>query len=358
LAAGRLSSSPRPHVLPDGSFRNPWPDSPAPAWRDIVRMLRERRGQPRVPTPPRGSFPTAAPQVVRPRGDAASLCATWIGHSTVLLQIGGINVLTDPVFSQRAFPVQWTGPRRIMDPGLALDDLPPIDVIVISHIHYDHLDRPAVKRIARDHPDAQWVVPLGVGRYIRGWGAEHVTELDWWSSASVGVSVSVSVSGTADVRGGGDGTLWVTATPARHFSARRLRDRNRSLWSGFALGTERWRALFVGDTAYHPEFGEIGRRCGPFDLVMNPIGAYEPRWFMKLVHMDPDEAVQAYREITAPHPNAPLPLMLGLHWGTFRLTDEPMHEPPTRTREAWRAAELPEDRLWVARFGETRAVSK
>jgi N-acyl-phosphatidylethanolamine-hydrolysing phospholipase D len=323
------------HVLPDGTFRNPWPHSAPPAWRDVLRMLRERRDHARASTPARGTFPTATPRIVYPRATADVFSATWIGHSTVLLQLGGSNVLTDPVFSQRAFPVQWAGPRRVMDPGLALKDLPPIDVILISHIHYDHLDRPSVKRIARAHPDAKWVVPLGVAHYIRGWGARHITELDWWQETTAGA-------------------LRVTATPARHFSARRLRDRNRSLWSGFALATERSRALFVGDTAYHPEFGEIGRRCGPFDLVMNPIGAYEPRWFMKLVHVDPEEAVRAYGELVAAHPAAPLPLMLGLHWGTFRLTDEAMDEPPARTLAKWRQAGLPEDRLWVARFGETR----
>lgn len=148
----------------------------------------------------------------------------------------------------------------------------------------------------------------------------------------------------------------MTAVPARHFSARRIGDRNRSLWSGFAFATDRWRALYVGDTAVHPEFGDIGARCGPFDLIMNPIGAYEPRWFMKLVHVDPEEAVRAYREIVAAHPAAELPLMLGLHWGTFRLTDEAMDEPPRRVAAAWDAAGLRREKLWVAKFGETRVI--
>jgi N-acyl-phosphatidylethanolamine-hydrolysing phospholipase D len=353
---GKLSpstSGPTPaHALPDGSFRNPWPDSPAPAWRDVLRMLTERRNVPRAPTPPRGSFPTAAPDIVVPRVQNDTLSATWIGHSTVLLQIDGFNVLTDPVFSQRAFPVQWTGPRRVMDPAVALEDLPPIDVIAISHIHYDHLDRPAVRRLARLHPAAKWIVPLGVGRYLGGWGAQHIAELDWWQETSVSLDASTTEEGARRRV-----TLRITATPARHFSARRLGDRNRSLWSGFAFATDLWRVLYVGDTAYHPEFGEIGARCGPFDLVMNPIGAYEPRWFMKLVHVDPDEAVQAYREIAAAHPDAPLPLMLGLHWGTFRLTEEPMDEPPERTRARWHEQSLPEEKLWIARFGETRTVT-
>jgi len=257
----------------------------------------------------------------------------------VLLQLGRINLLTDPVFSQRAFPVQSIGPRRVMDPGLPIEALPPLDVVLLSHNHYDHLDKPAVKRIARVHPETTWLVPLGVGGYIRRWGARDIVELDWWQRT--------------EIKG-----LRVTATPARHFSGRGLRDRNRSLWCGFAVEREGKRALFVGDTAYHPEFGAIGSRCGPFDLLMIPIGAYDPRWFMRIVHVNPEEAVRIYEDLIGPHRNEPLPIMLGIHWGSFRLTDEPMEEPPQRTRERWRAVGLDEDRLWIARFGETRQLSR
>src|SRR5262249_18374043 len=159
------------------------------------------------------------------------------------------NLITDPVFSPRASPVQWAGPRRVMEPALPFDALPPIDVVLVSHNHYDHLDRPTVKRLVKAHPEATWVAPLGVGRYLRRWGVRRITELGWWDEAMVG-------------------TLRVTATPARHFSARTFWDRNRSLWSGFAVERDGRRALFAGDSAYHPEFGEIGARCGPFDFVM------------------------------------------------------------------------------------------
>jgi N-acyl-phosphatidylethanolamine-hydrolysing phospholipase D len=323
------------HHAPEGGFQNPWPDSEPRGFKDIIRWMRERRGHPRTPTPTRGSFQTATPTLVRPRASAGEHTATWIGHSTILLQAGALNIITDPVFSERAFPVQWLGPRRAMPPALDIGALPPLDVVVLSHSHYDHLDKPAVKQLARNHPLATWVVPLGLASYVRGWGVQEIVELDWWQE--------VVVKG-----------IRVTATPARHFSARRLGDRNKSLWCGFALAIGDRKAYFAGDTAYHPEFSAIGERCGPFDLVMMPIGAYDPRWFMHVVHVDPEEAVQAYADLVQSHANSPLPLMLGIHWGTFRLTDEPMDEPPKRTRTSWRERGLDEACLWIASFGETR----
>ncbi|MGZ5177629.1 MAG: MBL fold metallo-hydrolase [Burkholderiales bacterium] len=318
------------------TFQNPWPDSEPHGVKDLVRWMRERRTNARVPTPPRGSFPTATPAITHPRAADSVHTATWIGHSTVLLQTGGLNVLTDPVFSERAFPVQWMGPRRVMPPALEIDALPPIDIVLLTHSHYDHLDKPAVKRLARKHPLARWIVPLGLAAYVRGWGAREIVELDWWQQAEVN-----------GVR--------ITATPARHFSARRLGDRNKSLWCGYALASGDHRAYFAGDTAYHPEFPDIGARCGPFDLVMMPVGAYDPRWFMHIVHVNPEEAVQAYSDLVGAHDQAALPLMLGIHWGTFRLTDEPMDEPPRRTSARWRELGLDESWLWIAKFGETRS---
>lgn len=323
------------HHTPDG-FRNPWPDSEPRGLRDVIRWMGQPSRQRRAPTPPRESFPTATPKVAYPRAAASEFSATWIGHSTVLLQIGGLNVLTDPVFSQRAFPVQWLGPRRTMKPALAFEALPPVDTVLLSHSHYDHLDKDAVKGLAKAHPAAVWVAPLKLGAYLRGWGVRDVVELDWWQQT--------------DTQG-----LRVTATPARHFSARRLGDRNKTLWCGYALEMNGFRSYFAGDTAYHPQFGEIGERCGPFDLVMMPIGAYDPRWFMHVVHVDPDEAVQAYADLVSSTDGARA-VMLGIHWGTFRLTDEPMDEPPQRAAAAWRRRGFDESRLWIARFGETRTV--
>ena len=322
------------HHTSDGHFRNPWPDSATHGLRDVARMLWEHRGA-HAPAPGRDSFPVATPQVVRPRADRAIATATWVGHSTVLLQVGALNILTDPVWSERAFPVQWMGPRRVMSPPLSIDALPPLDVVLLSHSHYDHLDAPTVRRLARLHRDAIWVAPLQLGQYLREFGVAQVVELDWWQHTVVKGAT-------------------ITATPACHFSARRVGDRNATLWCGYAVAVADRRVWFAGDTAYHPEFRAIGERCGPFDLVLMPIGAYDPRWFMRVVHVDPGEAVQAYVDVTSASPGAPLPLMLGIHWGTFRLTSEPMDEPPRRTQEEWSARGLPADLLWIAKFGETR----
>ena len=174
------------HHGPDGRFHNPWPNSEPHDWRALLRWSRERRTQTLAPSPPRGSFPIATPAISHPRAGPTDFTATWIGHATVLLQLGGLNVLTDPVFSQRAFPVQWVGPRRVMDPGLAIDALPPLDVVVLSHNHYDHLDRPAVKRIAQAHPRAAWIVPARPRPRTSGrWGAREIVELDWWQETVV-----------------------------------------------------------------------------------------------------------------------------------------------------------------------------
>lgn len=326
------------HHAPNGAFRNPWPNSGSPALRDVLRLLAEFSRRGRIATPERGTLPVATPAIVYPRRSDTDFAATWIGHATVLLQLRALNVITDPVFCQRAFPVQWLGPRRVMDPAVSLDKLPPIDVVLLSHNHYDHLDRSAVRQIARAHPRATWVVPLKLGAYVRGWGVREIVELDWWQEVSIG-------------------SLRVTATPARHMSARRLGDRNQTLWCGFALEAAGRRIFFTGDTAYHPEFGAVGARCGPFDFVMIPIGAYEPRWFMQRVHVNPEEAVQIYEDLRAAHPDARAPLMLAIHWGTFRLTTEAMDEPPRRTMARWREVGLDPERLWIARFGETRSLA-
>ena len=258
---------------------------------------------------------------------------TWVGHSTTLLQLGPVNVLTDPVWSERASPLRWLGPRRLMSPGLDFDALPPLDVVLLSHNHYDHLDATTVRRIAGRFPDTPWVCPLGLRDLLRSLGVRQVLERDWWQ--------------TFDTP-----TFSATCTPARHFSARWIRDRNQTLWCGWVIQADGVRVFFAGDTALHPAFAEIATRFAPFDLVMLPIGAYEPRWFMQHVHMNPEDTVAAYRTLIAGAPVGP-PCFV-MHWGTFRLTDEPLDEPPARFAQRWREAGLPVSANWTLAHGETR----
>jgi N-acyl-phosphatidylethanolamine-hydrolysing phospholipase D len=309
----------------------------AHGFRDFFRWrIVERRQHPIALNPPRGSLPTRHPVIVAPRAAHGYRSATWIGHATLLLQLGPLNVLTDPMWGDRATPVRWFGPRRLMPPGVRLDALPPIDLVLLSHNHYDHLDAPTVRRIAHAFPDAVWLCPLELARLLRSFGVKRVTELDWWQRAETPAFSAM-------------------CTPARHFSARGFGDRGKTLWCGWTLAADDVRVFFAGDSALHPEFGAIAREAGSFDLVLLPIGAYEPRWFMQSVHMNPDDAIIAYAELSRGAPRAPR--CIPIHWGTFRLTDEPVDEPPRRFAELWRRARLADDALWMLAHGETRQLT-
>ncbi|HXY31165.1 MAG TPA: MBL fold metallo-hydrolase [Gemmatimonadaceae bacterium] len=317
----------------DGRFENPWPERPPLGLRALLKWrLIDRAREGIQPTPPFGSLPQRASSLVAPRAAPGHRSATWIGHATVLLQLGPLNILTDPMWSERASPLSWAGPRRFMPPGLPFDALPPIDVVLLSHNHYDHLDAPTIRRIAQRFPDALWLCPIGLATLLDSLGVPAATECDWWQEAT------------------GPG-FRAACTPARHFSARGLDDRGMTLWCGWTLAADGVRVYFAGDTAFHPDFGAIAERCGPFDLVMLPVGAYEPRWFMQSVHMNPEEAVEAYRALAA---SGTTPPCLAMHWGTFRLTDEPVEEPPARFARAWEAAQLATSANWTLAIGETR----
>ena len=322
-----------PHHLPPGQgrarFRNPWVADAVPAFGSLLKwMLVHRTTRPRPKDPDPSVFVRVAPSFPTPRALPSQITATWVGHSTLLLQLGGLNILTDPMWSARASPFRFMGPRRWVEPGIALADLPPIDAVLQSHNHYDHLDDRTVRALTRAHPYATWLVPLGLEPFVRARGGRAVAELDWWQDARVG-------------------PLRITCTPAQHFSGRSLRDRAATLWCGWALAHDGGkRVFFAGDTGHHPEFGLIAERCGPFDLALLPVGAYEPRWFMRYLHMNPEEAVAACRALGTPP-------MVPIHWGTFKLTDEAMDEPPMRTRAAWQAAGLPPDRYRQLSHGET-----
>jgi N-acyl-phosphatidylethanolamine-hydrolysing phospholipase D len=252
---------------------------------------------------------------------------TWVGHATLLVQLEGVNLLTDPQWSKRASPVRFGGSRRVTPPGLRFEDLPPIHLVLISHDHYDHLDLATVTRLAAVHRP-RFVVPLGLKAWFAERGVTDVEELDWWQSRRE--------------RG-----LTLTCLPAQHFSGRTLWDRNRRLWSGWAVQGRGKRFFFAGDTAYYDIFKEIGTRLGPFDLAAVPIGAYLPATIMKSGHTTPEEAVQVFEDVRARQ-------LIPIHWGTFDLADEPLDEPPRRLEGEARRRGLGSDRVWVLKHGETR----
>jgi N-acyl-phosphatidylethanolamine-hydrolysing phospholipase D len=326
------------HHRPGGGYRNPWPNSEPAGFTDFLRWrFGERRERPLEPSPRRDSLPRGESAIVSPRAAHGDRSVTWIGHSTVLLQLGALNVLTDPMWSERASPFRRIGPRRLMAPGIDFDSLPPIDVVLLSHNHYDHMDAATIRRIAHRFPDAEWLCPMGLASLLRTFRARRVVERDWWQTVDAPA-------------------FSATCAPAQHFSARGLRDRNKTLWCSWVIEACDTRIYFSGDTALHPEFQTIGKRLGPFDLVMLPIGAYEPRWFMQRVHCNPEDAVAAYMALTSG--SGATPPCVALHWGTFRLTDEPVEEPPARFAERWRDAGLADAANWTLAHGETRRFAR
>jgi N-acyl-phosphatidylethanolamine-hydrolysing phospholipase D len=326
------------HHLPDGRFTNPWlgEEEQRHGFASLMRWQWQRLTRPSAPNPAAGHFRVVPNDVAHPRAPADELRVTWIGHSSWLVQMGGLNVLLDPVFSRRASPLQWMGPARFVEPGIALAGLPPIDAVLLSHDHYDHLDDPAVRALHARFGDAvQWVTPLGYRAWLRERGIANVMEMDWWQSTEVTVKV---------------GTATVACLPAQHWTRRSAGGTNTRLWASYAISAGGRSLYFGADSGWFPGYAEIGQRFRPFDAVLMPVGAYEPRWFMKPAHMNPEEAVQAYREMGGRG------LFAAMHWGTFRLTDEDPLEPPIRTRKAWEDAGLPSADLWIPAHGESRIV--
>jgi N-acyl-phosphatidylethanolamine-hydrolysing phospholipase D len=274
------------------------------------------------------------PEATQLKAPANHFAVTWIGHATALVQIGAVRILTDPHFSERAFPVQWAGPKRHQPPALALADLPHIDVVVISHNHYDHLDENSVLALNRQPGGPPlFVVPLGLEVWFKNIGIDNVRALDWWDALEV-----------AGAR--------VTLTPVQHWSRRTLWDSNESLWGGYVVegrsNDVTRRVFFAGDTGYSAQhFRDIGAKFGPIDLALIPIGAYEPRWFMQPQHVNPEEAVQVHRDIRAK-------VSLGIHWGTFQLTDEPLDAAVTELANARMKFGVREDEFIVLRHGGSK----
>jgi N-acyl-phosphatidylethanolamine-hydrolysing phospholipase D len=316
--------TPAPHV--GSAFRNLDPEyHRAPMWLrarafivGATWLASEHRVAPLVPAAPH-------PQALRDNSSRATV--TWIGHSTVLVQLDGVNFLTDPTWADRTGPFSGlVGVRRYTAPGVRFEDLPPIDFVLVSHDHYDHLDEETVRRLASTF-NPRFVVPLGLKAWLGDRGITNAVELNWGEAVAIG-------------------GLKIVCTPAQHGSGRTLVDQGRRLWASWAvLGSQRF--YFAGDTGYYSHFKEIGDALGPFDLAALPIGSYTPRAIAKPVHISPEEALQASLDLRAAR-------MLGIHWGTFALAREPYDEPPTRlAAEAARRSIDPHD-VWVLKPGETR----
>ncbi|PAV26184.1 MBL fold metallo-hydrolase [Tamilnaduibacter salinus] len=320
----------KPHHTPSG-FQNRYPHEHNSGW-DFLRWQWNRFWSVR-PRPAERPIEPVEPDLELIQSNPEDVAVTWIGHATVLLQVAGTNVLTDPQFSDRASPLSFAGPPRHQRPGVALSELPRIDLVVISHNHYDHLDASSVRRLfQQEGGPPRFFIPLGMGEWFRehitdGDGA-HLTAMDWWESREY------------------DG-FTIQFLPVQHWSSRTPWDQGEQLWGAWAVEHPDYSFFFGGDFGYSEDLRDIGQRTDGFDLAALPIGAYEPRWFMKAFHVNPEEAVQAHLDINARQ-------SLGIHWGTFEgLTDEPLNEPPKELARARKRAGIAEDTFFLLRHGET-----
>jgi L-ascorbate metabolism protein UlaG (beta-lactamase superfamily) len=294
---------------------------PNRSFSDFLRWRRERQAAPWPQWIADDHRPSPAPL------GPGEVAATYIGHATLLLNFAVHRVLTDPMFSERAGPFGLIGPKRVRAPALSLDDLPPIDAVLLSHNHYDHMDLPSLRGLAaRQNPPI--ITGIGNGAYLKARGIGNVVELDWWEHT--------------EPRPG----LAVTYVPAQHWSRRRPWDTNRMLWGGHVVESSGARAYFAGDTGYPGRFAEISSRLGAPDLALLPIGAYEPRWFMGPMHMNPDDAVRAHLDLGARQ-------SVAIHFGTFPLTDEAIDAPAAALAVALGQHGVAAEAFRLPAFGET-----
>jgi L-ascorbate metabolism protein UlaG (beta-lactamase superfamily) len=264
------------------------------------------------------------------RVGTGELRVTFINHSTTLIQMDGLNIVTDPIWSERCSPFSWIGPKRHRAPGIDFDSLPPIDFVLISHNHYDHLDLPTVKKLS-DKYKMPIITGLGNKTFLQQNDITNVTEIDWWDKVPLANSITL------------------TGVPARHFSGRGLSDRQTTLWMGFVIQSPAGNVYFAGDTGFGQHFEEIRRRFAPIRLALLPIGAYLPRWFMSGVHVSPDEAVRAHQILGAG-------TSIVIHFGTFRLGVDGQDQPVDDLNAALDAVKGPRPQFWALDFGEGRDI--
>ena len=330
VCAGLAMAQPGPGGA--GGYRNNYPH---PGDASFVAWQWERLHE-WLPKPPPGGWNLPAvktdPVALRAPGNNPSV--TWVEHATMLVRLAGKNILFDPVFSERASPVGFLGPKRIVPLPIDIPELPRIDVVMVSHNHYDHLDADSVKRRATmEQGCPRFLVPKGLKAWFAGLGVTRVDEYDWWQETR-------------------EDTLHITFVPVQHWSKRRLADTNQTLWGGWVVEGEGLRLIHTGDTGYSRDFQDIGQRLGPFDMAFIPIGAYAPRWFMKVMHVDVPEAVKVRADLRAER-------AIGMYWGTFEaLADEPLDEPPLLLARMRRERGLTQAQFDVMKIGETRRLEK
>ena len=353
LTGGCSSTNPyfdpgKPHHRPNGFANRFVPEGP-PGQGGFWRWQWERLWTTLPPDEPE-RIARATPQTAYLKANRQDVTATWIGHSTVLWQVQGLNILTDPHFGPRASPVSFAGPMRHVPLPMTLAELPRIDVVLISHNHYDHLDRDTVLALNAQPGGAPlFVVPLGVDLWMQDQGITRVQRMDWGDRHAV-AAPAASGKGV----GGGDG-LMVEFVPVQHWSSRTPWDRNATLWGGYVVSTnvggQPYRLFFAGDSGYSADFKELGERFGGFDVSAIPVGCYEPRWFMSGQHVNEDDAVRIHMDVKSK-------LSMGIHWGTFRLCDEPIHTPLDGLPKARAQHGVADHAFVLFQSGETRVLRK
>ncbi|XP_030411949.1 N-acyl-phosphatidylethanolamine-hydrolyzing phospholipase D [Gopherus evgoodei] len=326
----------------DGKFVNPWPTWKSPSLPNILKWALVEKNNSNIPSskqeldkelPVLNPYFIPNPELVGKTG--TGMRVTWLGHASVMVEMDGLVILTDPIFSQRASPAQFVGPKRFRGPPCTVDQLPKIDAVMISHTHYDHLDYNTVESLnKRFGTELRWFVPLGLLEWMQKCGCENVIELDWWEENCVP---------------GHDAVTFVF-TPSQHWCKRTATDDNKTLWGSWSVLGPWNRFFFAGDTGYCVAFKEIGNRFGPFDLAAIPIGAYEPRWFMKYQHVNPEEAVRIHIDVQSKK-------SVAIHWGTFALANEYYLDPPVKLNEALERYGLKPEDFFVLNHGESRDLN-
>ena len=321
--------SAKSHHTPHG-FQNTEPDSREKGDLNKWRKMRKQQG---VPHPPVGGYAAFRDQWVMPLSlDGEDDRLWWLGHASLMLRISGRYLLIDPVFSRRASPLPFVGPERKTPAPLTIGDLPHLDAVLISHNHYDHLDKPTIRQIIATFPAVQFLVPCGLERWFIRLGARNVVSLDWWQHHRVAGAE-------------------IHAVPARHWSRRSLFDKNRSLWCGWVISHCGFRFWFSGDSGFTRSLLEIPQRLGPFTHAALPVGAYAPEWFMKNHHMSPAEAVVLFEA-------AGQPVTVPIHWGVFELGDEGLDTPPQALSEAMsHYPPLTAERFSAWKIGDSRPLT-